>query len=64
VDFLVCGGGFTSCSPLLVNEGDGVLKVVLPCLKLPIGLSTSELLSTLNTFTPSVIGDLNSGTYF
>ncbi len=64
MDFIVCGGGFTSCcSPPLVNEGDGALEVVLPYFKLPIGRSTSELLSTLNTFIPSEIGDLNSGTY-
>jgi len=49
--------------PPLVNEGDGVLKVVSPYFKLPIGRSTSELLSTLNTFTPSEINDFYSGVY-
>jgi hypothetical protein len=46
-----------------VNEGDGVPEVVSPYFKLPIGRSTSEFLSTLNTFIPYEIRYLCSGVY-
>jgi hypothetical protein len=37
MNLTVCGGGLAGCcSPLLVNEGNGAIKVVHPCLKLPI----------------------------
>lgn len=64
MDLIVYGGGSTSCySPPLVNEGDGALEVVSPYFKLPIGRSTPELFSTLNTFAPYEIRYLCSGVY-
>ncbi len=64
MDLIICGGKFISCcSPPLVNEGNGAPDVVPPCVKFPIGHSTSELLSTLNTFIPSEIRDFSNGAY-
>ncbi len=61
MDLTICGGGSIGCcGSLLVKEGDGVLEVVLPYLKLPIGRSSFKLLSTLNMVASSEIGDLGS----
>jgi hypothetical protein len=61
VDFTICGGGFARCYNLpLVKEGDGVLETAVPYIRLPIGHSSFELLSTLNTIISSVIGKLGS----
>ncbi len=62
VDLTICGSGYVRCcSSLLVKEGDGVLEVVLPYLKLPIQHSSFKSLSTLNMVASSKIGDLGSG---
>ncbi len=61
MDLTICGGGFARCYNLpLVKEGDGVLEVVALCIKLPIGHSSFELLSTLNMVVSFGIGDLGS----
>ncbi len=44
-----------------MNDGDVVANIVPPCLKFPIGCSSFESLSTLNTFIPSEIGDFVGG---
>jgi len=43
-------GSVGCCSPPIADEGDGALEVVPPCLKLPMGRSSSKSLSTLKTF--------------
>jgi hypothetical protein len=43
-----------------VKEGDGVLKIVAPYIRVPIGHSSFELLSTLNIVVFSRIGELGS----
>jgi hypothetical protein len=43
-----------------MKEGNGVLEVVPPYLKLPIKGSSLQLLSTLNMVASSEIGDLGS----
>jgi hypothetical protein len=58
VDLTIYGDGSVGCcSPPIADEGDGALEVVPPCLKLPMGRSSSKSLSTLKTFAWARIGD-------
>jgi hypothetical protein len=42
----------------LLKEGDGVPKVIPPCLRIPIGCSSFKLMSTSNMIASSEIGNL------
>jgi len=59
VDLIVYGSKLARCcNPPLLKEGDGVPEAISPCFKLPIGHSSSKLLSTSNTMASSEKGDL------
>jgi hypothetical protein len=59
VDLIVYEGKLARCcNPPLLKEGDGAPKVIPPCLRLPIGRSSSKLMSTLKSMASFEIGNL------
>jgi hypothetical protein len=59
VDFTVCESKLEGCYNLpLLKEGNGAPKVIPSYLRLPIGHSSSESMSTLKTMASFEIGNL------